>query len=369
MRFNSHRLFTALTAVVLAMFTAATAQQLTWSLDMGSAFDNREGSSDYAPDQTIFFTSVAPEVGAKFGKHDRIAGGVVWTNPIGNEWEDAKVSPTLYYRHTTRRWNATMGMLPRTLLHEQLPNFLWNDSLSYYQRNIRGVLLQYHSRTAFVDFYLDWRQLQTETKREAFNIMFHGQWRPKARSFMVGAHLLMNHYALVKNAPDDQHIVDNFMVNPYVGVDLSGATALDSLSFRLGALATIERNRAYDEWKTPVGGWFEAVGEWKWLGVKNTLYVGGDGLLPSYGEHANNLYQAEPYYQSKYYDRADIYAYIVRNQWVNFQASLDFNITNSGMMFYQRLLLRVYLDQFNCQFNKKHHKKAKKPGLVKSLYL
>lgn len=349
----------AMVVAAICVGVGASAQKLTWSVDFGSVFDNREGDHTYTPTETHFFTNLAPEIGIAFSNRDRIAGGVVWNQPIGREWEGNRVSPTLYYRHEDRRWSLSMGMFPRTQLREQLPGFLWCDSLTYFQRNIRGALVQYHSREAFIDFYLDWRQMQTERDREAFNIVFHGQWSPGGGKFFVGGHAMMNHYALTKHSPADQHIVDNFMANPYVGIDLSRSTALDSLSVRAGAVMTIERNRAYDNWTSPAGAWVDAVAEWRWLGIRNTFYVGGK-LLPSYGEFGSQLYQGEPFYSSSFYNRTDVYAYIVRNRWVNLEAALDFNVAKGSFIFYQRLLLRVYLDWRNLPFGKKAKREARK---------
>ncbi len=44
---------------------------------------------------------------------------------------------------------------------------------------------------------------------------------------------------------------------------------------------------------------------------------------------------------------------------MNLEASLDFNVTKGSFIFYQRLLLRVYLDQINCPFTKQQKKRAK----------
>ena len=153
--------------------------------------------------------------------------------------------------------------------------------------------------------------MQTESKREKFNIVFHGEWRPGMRHLLVGGHVMMNHFALTRNAPDDMHIVDNFLVNPYVGLDYSGATALDSLTVKAGALVTVERNRGNNlGWQTPGGAWLEVLGQWRWLGLKNSLYA-GKALYPSYSEHGSELYLGEPFYQSKFYNRTDVYARII----------------------------------------------------------
>ena len=327
----------------IAGTTAAEGVEPTWSVDFGSTFDNREGDHTYAATKTFFFTNLAAEGGLRFTDADRLSAGAVWNQPIGNDVGGATVRPTLYYRHTSRLWSLSLGMFPRTQLRQQLPNFMWSDSLTYFQHNIRGALVQYHSDRAFIDFYLDWKQHQTDTKREQFNITFHGEWHPRGGKLLVGGHLMMNHYALTRNAPDDMHIVDNFMANPYVGMDFSRATALDSLAIKVGAVATIERNRGNDlGWQMPAGLWVEAIGEWRWLGVKNTFYAGGR-LMPSYGEFGASLYQGEPYYQSKIYNRTDVYARIIHNRWVELQASLDFNFAQGSFIFYQRLSVRVYL--------------------------
>lgn len=327
-------------ALLAAAALTAHAQELTWHIDFQSVFDNREGDHDYTPTETYFFTSLAPEIGLKMGENDRLSGGAVWNQPIGRQWHGARVSPTLYYRHQESRWALSLGMFPRTQLREELPNFLWSDSLLYYQHNIRGALAQYNGGRSFVDFYLDWRQMQTETEREAFNIVLHGQWHPRQGDFFVGGHAMMNHYALTKNSGPDEHIVDNFVVNPYVGADLSRSTALDSLYIRAGALMTIERNRATDYWSKPVGAWFDIRAEWRWLGIYNSFYCGGR-QQPSRAMFGSLLYQGEPFYAAKCYNRTDIYARIVRNRWADLEASLDFNIAGGSFIFYQRLMVRV----------------------------
>lgn len=361
-------------ALVIALLLGAlnvSALEPTWHIDFSSVFDNREGDGDITAAKTYFFTNLAPEVGVKFTATDRIAGGVEWFQPIGCEWDGHRVSPTLYYRHEGSRWRFSMGMFPRRQLVEEMPGFLWSDSLSYYQNNIRGALVQYVHPKGYFDLYVDWRGMQTRKQREAFNIVFHGQMSPRRNWLNLGLYAQMNHYAMQKDAPADQHIVDNFIVNPYVGADLGKSVGTDSLNVRAGLLMTVERNRAVPSggWETPAGFYLEAVGEWRWLGVKNTLYV-GKALMPSYNfpdpnfadpsqPHATaeeiavnpevytpmgpGLYQGEPFYQKKFYDRLDIYAYIYRNKYVNLQASLDFNFTPSSMIFYQRLLLRITL--------------------------
>lgn len=338
-RLNRHLI---LLLLIVATAINLPARDFTYDIDFKSVFDNREGDNNLTATKTIFFTNLAPEIGISFNEGaDALKGGVVWNQPIGCEWHGSRVSPTLYFRHEARKWNFTMGMLPRKYLHEELPDFLWCDSLAYFQHNIRGALVEAEGSHGFIDAYLDWRSMQSKTRREAFEIVVHGRYYPRGDIFFMGGHAMMNHYALTEDAPDDMHIVDNFMVNPYLGVDFSRHTALDSLMVRGGLLLTIERNRALDSgWKTPAGGWLEAVAQWRWLGLKNSLYAGGI-QMPSWQQHGAMLYLGEPYYQCKFYDRVRVYADILRKGGVALRAELDFNFTNNSFVFYQKLSLSV----------------------------
>lgn len=351
-RFLPFRTLSRVFALLMLAASAAPleAQELTWDVDFASVFDNREGSNRYTDTKTFFFTNLAPEIGLRFSEKDRIAGGVVWNQPIGCEWEGARVSPTLYYRRVDGPWRFSMGMFPRRQLREEMPSFLWSDSLSYHQNNIRGALVQYERPgRGFFDAYIDWRGMQTATQREAFNIVFHGRWYPRRDGvFFLGGHAMMNHFALSRENKENQHIVDNFLANPYVGTDLTRVTPLDSLRVRAGLLLTVERNRANpdDSWQTPCGGWLEIIAQYRRFGIKNSLYAGGK-LFPSYLDFGAKLYQGEPFYRSSLYNRTDVWADIIRGDRVGLRASLDFHVTSDSFIFYQRLILRVNIGSRN----------------------
>ena len=340
--------------LILTLLTAVTALRAennikpTWGVDFDAVFDNREGSNRYTDTKTFLFTSLAPEIGLRFGSAGRIAGGVVWNQPVGSGWKEYHLEPTLYFRRdgseTRSPWSFSMGMFPRRQLTEEMPGFLWSDSLAYHQRNIRGLLVQYRRHSGFAEAYVDWRGMQSRTQREAFNIVVHTRWHPRhGNPLFIGGYAMMNHFALQKDAPADQHIVDNFVVNPYAGVNLQGRTPLDSLILRAGPLLTLERNRASgNDWKTPLGAWVELCAEWRWLGLKNTFYAGGR-QQPSYIPFRSDLYQGEPFYQAKLYNRTDVYANVLRSRYVTLRAGLDFHVTPDAFTFYQRVILAVTL--------------------------
>lgn len=334
-----------LTITLLAALSclAATAQELTWSVDFKSVFDNREGDKDH--DQTIFFTRLSPELGISLPGGHRIAGGVAWNQPVGNGWHDYKLCPTLYYKYTGGQWRVTFGMFSREHLMEEAPKVVWSDSLSYNQPNVRGVLVQYVRQRGFVELALDWRQLQSDTRREAFNVNLNSRWQPFASSpFYVGERIQLNHLAKQRHAPEGQSVNDDITLNPFVGVDLSRGTALDSLNLRAGAVVQMERCRImHAGWQTPVGFLFEGTAQWRWLGLRQTLHI-GDNLFPVYGLLGAEFNLGSPYYQSKLYSRTDVYGHIIRNRFVSLEAALCFHATKETFAFWQQLALHVYID-------------------------
>ena len=307
-------------ACIVAAIPVFAQQQFVWSIDAGSVFENREGDDYYSPDQTITFTRLSPEVGISLmgGKH-RIMGGVSWYQPLGNEWDGYKLSPTVYYRYVSPSWRISLGMLPRTQLIEQLPTVLMSDSLRYTEPNIRGALIQYVNNRGFMELALDWRSLQTATQREAFSVYFHGRWNP-VWALMVGGRLQVNH------------------------------------------LAQLERDRGNGIWHKPYGLMVDATAEWRFLGIDEHIYV-GKNLFPLYHKYGHLLNMGDPSYQAKVYSRTNIRAYIFRNLFLNLYASLDFHYTPDAFTFWQKIALRVYID--NNLWNDRRKKVAHNQYLTK----
>lgn len=345
------RLF-LLTTVALAALTMHSQQSLRWSVDFNTIFENREGDDYYSPDQTIFLTRLSPEIGiSMMGDKHNIVGGVSWIQPCGNEWNDYKLCPTLYYQYKSDVWRMALGMFPRTMLMEPMHTVVWSDSMTYYQPNMRGLLVQYVKPRGFFEVSLDWRSLQTDTQREAFNVNFNGRWNPRG-VLLVGGRAQLNHLAKTRINNENQNVNDDIMLNPYVGLNLASCTPLDSFVVTAGPIVQFERDRGADGWETPAGVLVDAVAEWKWLGVKETFYA-GKNLFPLYQKYGSELNMGDPNYQAKLYSRTNLYAYIFRNQFMNLEASLDFHYTKDAFAFWQKIVLRVYIDQKSWKNRKK----------------
>lgn len=332
----------AFVALSISSDLYAQRPDLYWSVDMSAVFDNREGDTRYASAKTFFQTQLAPEIGISLlDDTHRIAAGVVWTQPIGCEWEGHRISPTVYYRYQKKGLRFAMGMFGRDQLYAEMPNYIWNDSVKYSQRNIRGALIGYRNEKGYVQAFLDWRGMQTETQREAFNIIASGERYHAAGKFLWGGLAMMNHLALDKSGTPGQHVIDNLLYNPYVGVNFTktfSSLPLDSCTLRAGVLGDLTRDRGDGDWKTPVGAWADLYASWRFLELKNTFYAGGK-LYPIYGRYNYILDQGEPYYAASLYNRTSIGIIFLKRKFMILKASLDFNLAPSHFNFYQRVLL------------------------------
>lgn len=331
----------------LLVWVAAASQRVTpeWNVDMAAIFDNREGDSRITDTKTFFQTRLSPEAGLSVdsGRHTMMAGGA-WTQPLATPWREGTLVPTVYYAYRNRagrnRVQGMLGMFPRSLLIRRMPDFIWNDSCYYAQPNVRGGAVSIESTAGFAEGVIDWRGMQTETRREAFNIILRGEGGRSGGWVRGGGLVMMNHLALTRHSPESEHITDNFLYNVYLGLDLGKKLPVDSLTVRVGLLGALARHREESKWHKPSGGWLEAAMVWKRLGIHNTLYVGGK-LFPYYNLFGSLLDQGEPYYSSGWYERLSVSVALVRCRNVDLRAAADFNLAKSNFTFYQRLLLGV----------------------------
>lgn len=340
---SCRRFFAA--AMLLFAANGATAQtEFKWNIELNSVFDNRECDARYTPTKTYFFTQLAPEIGVSFdsGRH-AVMGGAVWNQPIGCEWDGHRISPTLYYLYSGTRWQFAMGMVPYRHLIRPLPNYIQSDSTRYFQHNIRGVMARYLGDEGFMQALVDWRGMQGHDRREAFDIIVMGEWQRPHRIFLAGGLIMLNHLAKQSNPPADQYVVDNFVANPYIGIDLSALShPIDSLTFRAGTLASMTRDRADGHCHTSAGLWADIAVSWWRLSLQNTLCLSGKPLFPLYSQFGSLLHEGEPFYASDFYNRTTIKGNIINyKNMVSLDAALDFNVARDNFTFYQRLLLRV----------------------------
>ena len=354
----------SLLIVVLLCVFVAKADGFTWSVDNNTIFDNRECDCDYSANGTIFLSRLSSEVGLSFLEDEhRISGGVSWVQPIGNGWADYKLCPTLYYRYEGKEWKTSFGMFPRSQFISPLPKYLLSDSIAYHEPNVRGILVQYVKPCGYAELSLDWRSLQSEVNREAFNINLNTQWNPFWK-LLIGGNAQLNHLAKQKNAPSYQGVNDDLMVSPYVGVDLGKDTFFDSLVVKGGALISMQRARKLGDWKKGAGFLLNAVVEKRFIGVEETFYV-GKNAMPLYPLFGPLLNMGDPYFQAPLYSRTDVNLHLIRNRYVNLEASLVFHCTEVAFGFWQQLKLRVFVNEKSWE---KRNEKATRMEWLPNVY-
>ncbi len=347
----------------LVAASVAHAQELVWSLDFDAQFANREGGDELRPDQTFLFTRLAPEVGVRLGdKHSShtLKGGVSWYQPMNNDAAGAKVSPTLYYQYHRKGWKVSVGMIPRTAMVERAPRYLWSDSLAYRQPNIRGVLAQYQKREgrSYAQLFLDWRQQQSDTRREAFNVLISGKAYVTG-GFWLGGHAQYNHLAKSKQPQEGEGVNDDVMANPLAGYDWR-ISKKASLKVKAGMVMNLERDRSAENgWLTACGFIGNVQWRWKWLEAEQNVYA-GKNLFPLWDKYGSQLNLGDSYYCSKFYSRTDVRAHIVQNSFVDLNASLTFHATDKITGFWQQITCRLYIDQN--LWKHRHHKRLPRGG-------
>lgn len=322
--------------------------KLLYDVDFLSYFDNREYDLVYQIPQTIMGVRFAPEVG--FGvniggdESHKIMLGVNYIQPLGSELNESTIVPTAYYQFVKNGFRMSLGAVPFSYLSQALPEIMMYDSLVYMHPNIQGALLQYNSEHGFVDFMCDWRSRQTVERYEAFRLIFNGCY---SRNYLyAGGRMQMNHLANRLAPAERTGVNDDILINPYLGIDFSNKNNFDSLSFQIGYVGGIQRNRFIETTYSPHGFNAEFYLQWRFLGIKDHLYV-GDCQYPLYSQKGNLLNQGDPFYQSELYNRLDMFVYLIRNNFVNCYFSWNLHYTDAGMDNQQQLIVRFCLDGLN----------------------
>lgn len=338
------RLAVILPLLVCAALGAVHAQQLEWSVDLTTMFQNREGGDEQTPDQTILFTRLAPEVGLSLMDSTHvIKGGVAWYQPMIDNGAGYKVLPTIYYNYHHGKWDMTTGVFPRSLLPLKPSTLLWSDSLSFTTPNARGVLIRHQSPTCDMALMVDWRQMQSTTQREAFNVYFQAAKNFDAPVALLGE-MQINHLAKRKDAPEGEGVNDDITLFPRFGVWVVNKPKA-KLTVEVGPVVQLQRNRSEGKWHTPCRFFASANARlWNWLDIDQEFSIGKDAF-PLYDQFGNQLNLGDPYWRSKTYSRTDVKAHIVNNRFVDLNAGVTLHATDKTFGFWQQISCRVYIDQ------------------------
>lgn len=273
-------------------------------------FDNTEYSgSGLGTSETLFGISVAPVLRYEWNDKHNLGVGVNLQKFFGSPRVADDVDLLAYYQFNNGRYGAIAGLFPRKKLIGRYSEAFFSNVWLADNGIVQGLALQYSDKVGFAELVADWDGMYSMATREKFRIFFSGEAR-FAKVMYAGASAEMQHYA---NRADFQHnVVDDIVVNPYIGVDFK---AFFDFDIRLGYLQTLQQDRVVgDGWHAPMGGeLFFRMSRWG-VFISNNLYV-GKNLQPFYNSmgkegtiYGSDLYASDPFYgtTSGLYNRTGI---------------------------------------------------------------
>lgn len=316
--------------------------QFIYDVDFATYFDNREYHAPYQIPQTILNFRLSPQIGVRimdraYGKHEFVAG-VSYTQRLGGNWRDIQFNPIAYYHFNYRGFDAGMGAIPYSRRIVPVPEWLMYDSLTYYHPNIQGALLQYHNENGFLEFMCDWRGAQTADRREMFRLLLNGLYQK--RWLQVGGLAHMNHKAGF--ATTYEPVMDDVHLNAFAGADVTKYVPLDSLSLRIGYIFGWQRDRGANDVFANHGLIIELYANWWFIGIKNTFYY-GDNLQPLRVRNENSSL-GDPFYQSRLYNRTDLFVYLYRSSFLDFYFSWNMHYDSISLQHQQQMSVRFHLE-------------------------
>ena len=358
----------ALLCVVLSDAAERSGLRFAYDVDFEMKFDNREYyESNFSSSMTIFGARLTPSVGLALseenGAEHKLMLGIDVMKDFGSDAVSNLFQEMKLYYNFEKQINKTKmgiyaGIFPRTAMEGSYSQAFFSDSLRFYDNNLEGILLKFHRPKAYFEVGCDWMGQYGATRREKFMIFTSGEG--KVLPFMsLGYAGYMLHFA---NSVRSNGLVDNILLNPYARFDFGDKAQLQALSFRLGWLQAMQRDRAYAGiFVYPYGFEFDQeVRNWN-VGIHNRIFYGQD-MMPYYNNYDNaglkygpDLYYGDPFYRihddgtggAGLYDRLEVYYEPKLGNILTLRVSALFHFHSFGYSGCQQMVsLRFNLDKF-----------------------
>lgn len=261
-------------------------------------FDNTEYSgSNLGTSETLFGISLTPSLRYVWNEKHHIGIGASAQKWFGSKRFLDDLDLIAYYQFNNGRYGAVAGIFTFDKLIGDYSEAFFSNVWLADNNLVQGLALQYSNDVGFAELAIDWNGMYSAATREQFRVLFSGEGH-FAKVMYAGATVAMQHYA---NRADFHHnVVDNFTINPYIGV---GFNAFFDFDIRLGYLQSLQQDRlAGGGWKTPMGGELSfRMSRWG-VFISNNLYV-GKNLQPLYHSigkegtiYGADLYASDPFY-------------------------------------------------------------------------
>lgn len=322
-----------LTALLTLFCIGSAGRSLDFNIRSDGLLDNREYKNDMLP-QTIYGLRIMPEASYSDGNGSLAVG-------LSGIWEfgsDESVTPEiiLYCGYNSDRWSAYFGNIPRQRLQRELPEAFLYDSIAFFEPLIGGTLLQYRGEILSTELYCNWYSRQSETRREAFRIVWDGYLENKL--FGAGWYAAMTHFAKPKEP--GHFIYDKLQLNPYVSLNLADKSDIGlRLRVQAGILSSLIRCRKDGLWHTPTGFKGDIEAGWRMIEVKSVVYT-GDRQMPFLDDPEAGMafHRSDPFYNHTFYNRTGIGITLFSDSNVDFCFRWNMHFTPNSPVHNQQLI-------------------------------
>jgi hypothetical protein len=170
----------------------------------------------------------------------------------------------------------------------------------------------------------------------------------------------MGHYAKDYNPDTNDGVVDNLMLTPFVGADISIPTSLRdvNLDVRVTYVQSLQRDRIMEGvWETPRGGEVFVEVEWYDVRLSNRLYLGRGTLFTYFDRYGEDLYHGSPLYRTDrgIYDAVELsYCRSFFDGTVSVEAGMTMEYDGTGWGTRQWLSVGAKLD-YGISLKRKQH--------------
>ena len=324
--------------------TTSFAQEFVWQAGFHSFFDNIEFSqSAVKSSQTMAGVRFTPQLGFSYQDKHRVFVGFDAMHEFGSDKSVEFRFPVAYYNFESELFAFYMGAFPRKTTLDKYPRMFFQDSVGYYRPVINGILWEIRSKKDdYFNVWLDWTSRQSYENRETFFMGLSSRYNLKM--FYIQQFIYMFHFAGSMNPQVHESLHDNGLILTSAGMDWAENTNFEKLELNIGWSVGLERNRGgSDGWKKPHGLLSELMVEYKGVGVFNTFYS-GQRQQSYYKQYQNRLYWGDPTYRVSRYNRADFYAYFIKNSTVSVKFIYSLHFLEKRMYHEQILYAAFNLD-------------------------
>jgi len=286
--------------VILSLLTTAAAfaqDSLDVHFNALGWLDNREYKAFTPRSRTYSGTRTEFDLGLHVDSSNAFIVGTNAIHEFGAQPYFLNAVPVAYYHYQSSKWLFNAGEFPREGLIDDYPIAMLNDTLMYYRPNVEGLLAQYRTEHFWQNGWIDWVSRQTDTQREEFLFGSEGKFTPGDNGlFYIRDYFLEEHDAGAAILLPNDHIFDNAALEVRLGLNFSGKTFLDSLSFEAGNLSSALRERGVDGWQPRNGVVFSAYASYHRFAVFEQFYKGQGSII----------YYGDSYYEKPTYNRIDL---------------------------------------------------------------